>query len=297
MAYAAWVASNPYTVGQLLALLRCKPVAWCFAALLRAPAALHNQRGLRTSAAPLLMVALHGQQSAASTKSCQCWHLMPSSSCSSCSWLRLLHGASTTYYFHAGVNAAVNGNIVFDGDTYVRLPIQAEGFEYSNSGTLPRPTLTVANLGGEISALLLLANAFTPGNDLGGAVVTRIRTLKKYLDGEAAADSHAKFADEIWYIDRKSAETRDVVQWELASKFDLAGTLMPKRQLIANICQWEYRSAECSYTGSNYFDINNNVVGTLAADRCGKRLSSCKLRFGDTNPLPFGSFPGAGLTQ
>jgi lambda family phage minor tail protein L len=208
-----------------------------------------------------------------------------------------LHGASTTYYFHAGVNAAVNGNIVFDGDTYVRLPIQAEGFEYSNTGTLPRPTLTVANLGGEISALLLLANAFTPGNDLGGAVVTRIRTLKKYLDGEPDADSHAKFADEIWYIDRKSAETRDVVQWELASKFDLAGTLMPKRQLIANICQWEYRSAECSYTGSNYFDINNNVVGTLAADRCGKRLSSCKLRFGDTNPLPFGSFPGAGLTQ
>jgi lambda family phage minor tail protein L len=167
----------------------------------------------------------------------------------------------------------------------------------ATAGTLPRPTLTVANLGGEISALLLLANAFTPGNDLGGAVVTRIRTLKKYLDGEAAADPNARFPAEIWYIDRKSAETRDVVQWELASKFDLAGTLMPKRQLIANICQWEYRSAECSYTGSNYFDINNNVVGTLAADRCGKRLSSCKLRFGDTNPLPFGSFPGAGLTQ
>jgi hypothetical protein len=71
---------------------------------------------------------------------------------------------STTYYFHAGVNAAISGDIVFDGDTYVRLPIQAEGFEYSNTGTLPRPTLTVANLGGEISALLLLANAFTPGN-------------------------------------------------------------------------------------------------------------------------------------
>lgn len=208
-----------------------------------------------------------------------------------------LHGTSDIYYFHAGVNAAVSGNIVFAGDTYVRLPIQAEGFEYSNTGTLPRPTLTVANLGGEISALLLIANTFTPGNDLGGAVVTRIRTLKKYLDGEAAADPNARFPAEIWYIDRKSAETRDVVQWELASKFDLAGIFMPKRQLIANICQWEYRSAECSYTGSNYFDINNNVVGTLAADRCGKRLSSCKLRFGDTNPLPFGSFPGAGLTQ
>jgi lambda family phage minor tail protein L len=67
--------------------------------------------------------------------------------------------------------------------------------------------------------------------------------------------------------------------------------------VIANICQWQYRSAECSYTGSSYWNAADQVVGTLAADRCGKRLSSCKLRFGDTAELPFGSFPGAGLTQ
>ena len=206
-----------------------------------------------------------------------------------------LHGSSDTYYFHAGANADVAGNIVWNGQTYIRLPIQAEGFEYGNTGTLPRPTLSVANLGGEISALLLIANAFTPGNDLGGAIVTRIRTLKKYLDGEAAADPHAKFPDEIWYIDRKSAETRDVVQWELASKFDLAGMMLPKRQIIANICQWQYRSAECGYTGSNYWNAKDEPVGTLGDDKCGKRLSSCKLRFGATSPLPFGSFPGAGL--
>ncbi|NBT75527.1 MAG: phage minor tail protein L [Betaproteobacteria bacterium] len=208
-----------------------------------------------------------------------------------------LHGSSDTYYFHAGVNAAVTGNITWNGQTYIRLPIQAEGFEYGNTGTLPRPTLSVANLGGEISALLLLANAFTPGNDLGGAIVTRIRTLKKFLDGEATADPHAKFADEVWYIDRKSAETRDVVQWELASKFDLAGMMLPKRQIIANICQWQYRSAECGYTGSSYWNAKDEPVATLGADKCGKRLSSCKLRFGATSPLPFGSFPGAGLTQ
>lgn len=208
-----------------------------------------------------------------------------------------LHGASTTYYFHAGVNANVSGNIVWNGNEYVRLPIQAEGFDYASGGTLPRPTLTVANLGGEISALILLANAVTPGNDLGGAKVVRIRTLKKFLDGEASADPHAKFPDEIWYIDRKSAENRDVVQWELASKLDMAGMMIPKRQLIANICQWQYRSSECGYTGSNYWNANDQVVGTLAADACGKRLSSCKLRFGNTSPLPFGSFPGAGLTE
>jgi lambda family phage minor tail protein L len=208
-----------------------------------------------------------------------------------------LHGTSDTYYFHAGANANVTGDITWNSEDYVRLPVQAEGFDYANGGTLPRPTFTVANLGGEISALLLLANAVTPGNDLGGAEVTRIRTLKKFLDGEPGADIHAKFPDEIWYVDRKSAETRDVVQWELASKLDLAGMMMPKRQLIANICQWRYRSAECGYVGSNYFNAADQPVGTLAADVCGKRLSSCKLRFGATSELPFGSFPGAGLTQ
>jgi len=208
-----------------------------------------------------------------------------------------LHGTGDTYYFHAGVNANVTGNITWNGNEYVRLPIQAEGFDYASGGTLPRPTLTVANLGGEISALLLLANAVTPGNDLGGAKVTRIRTLKKFLDGESSADPHAKFPDEIWYVDRKSAETRDVVQWELASKFDMAGMMIPKRQLIANVCQWQYRSAECGYTGSNYWNASDQSVSNLAQDVCGKRLSSCKLRFGATAELPFGSFPGAGLTQ
>jgi lambda family phage minor tail protein L len=207
-----------------------------------------------------------------------------------------LHGSSDTYRWHNGCNANVTGNITWNGNTYTRLPIQAEGFDYTNTGTLPRPSLTVANLDGTVSTLLLLVNATTPGNDLGGATVKRIRTLKKYLDGEAAADPHAKFPDEIWYIDRKSGESRDAVSFELASKFDLAGVMLPKRQVIANICQWRYRSTECGYTGSNYWNVNDQTVATLAQDRCGKRLSSCKLRFGENAELPFGSFPGAGLS-
>lgn len=206
-----------------------------------------------------------------------------------------LHGSSDVYRWHNGVNANVTGNITWNGNSYTRLPIQAEGFDYTNTGTLPRPTLTVANLDGTITTLLLLVNATTAGNDLGGATVKRIRTLKKYLDGEAAADPHAKFPDEIWYVDRKANESRDSVSFELASKFDLPGVMLPKRQIIANICQWNYRSTECGYTGSNYWDANDNVVATLAQDQCGKRLGSCKLRFGETAELPFGSFPSAGL--
>ena len=208
-----------------------------------------------------------------------------------------LHGSTDVYRFHAGANAAIDGNVVFDGNTYTRIPVKADDFEFTNTGTLPRPKLTISNLDGTMTTLLLLVNATTAGNDLGGAEVRRIRTLKKFLDVESTADPNAKFPDEIWYVDRKSNESRDSVTFELASKFDLAGQKLPKRQVVANVCQWKYRSAECSYTGSNYFDVNGNTVSTLAADVCGKRISSCKLRFGENGQLPFGSFPGAGLTK
>jgi lambda family phage minor tail protein L len=208
-----------------------------------------------------------------------------------------LHGSTDVYRFHAGANAAIDGNVVFNGNTYTRIPVKADGFEFTNTGTLPRPTLTISNLDGTMTTLLLLVNATTAGNDLGGAEVRRIRTLKKFLDGESTADPNAKFPDERWYVDRKANESRDSVTFELASKFDLAGQKLPKRQIVANVCQWVYRSSECSYTGSNYFDVNGNTVSTLAADVCGKRVESCKLRFGNTAELPFGSFPGAGLTQ
>lgn len=170
-----------------------------------------------------------------------------------------LHGSSDVYRFHAGCNANVTGNIVWNGNSYIRLPIKAEGFEFSSAGSLPRPTLTIANLDGGITAVLLLVNATTPGNDLIGAKLKRIRTLKKYLDGEPSADSHAKFPDEIWFVDRKAAENRDVVQFELASKLDMAGVMLPRRQLVSNICQWQYKSSECSYTPVASFNGTYNL--------------------------------------
>ena len=189
-----------------------------------------------------------------------------------------LHGSSTIYYFHNGVNAAVTGNITWNGQAYVRLSIEATGFDYSSTGSMPRPKLAVSNIGSSITTLLLQVNMITAGNDLGGARVVRIRTLKKYLDGEAGADPHAKFPDEIWYVDRKSNENRAVVEFELASKFDLVGVMLPRRQIIANVCQWAYRGGECGYNGTDYYDINDNKVTASGSDVCGKRLSSCNVR-------------------
>jgi len=149
-----------------------------------------------------------------------------------------LHGATTVYRFHAGSSLKDNGEIVWAGNTYQRFPIQAEGFAF-RKGMLPRPTLTVSNALGTITAILAAVNATTAGNDLTGATVTRIRTLAKFLDAVnfpsnvnpyGTPDSTAEFPQEIYKIDRKSAENREVVQFELASVFDLAGIRAPNRQ-------------------------------------------------------------------
>ena len=106
-------------------------------------------------------------------------------------------------------------------------------------------------------------------------------------------DPTAEFPREIYYIDRKSAENREVVEFELAAIFDIAGVRAPKRQCLRNLCQWEYRSPECSYTGTDYYNAANEEVASAAEDVCGKRLSSCRTRFGRTK-LQFGAFPGLG---
>ena len=147
-----------------------------------------------------------------------------------------LHGENTIYRFHAGSNLDANGKIVWKGNEYLRFPVQASGFAFQK-GQLPRPKLIVSNATGLITSILLSVNETTTGNDLTGATVTRIRTLAKFLDAvnfadgaNATADPEAEFPQEIYSIDRKATETREIVEFELAAPTDLAGVRIPGRQ-------------------------------------------------------------------
>ena len=169
-----------------------------------------------------------------------------------------IHGANTTYYFHNGVSENNNTNLVFNNIEYTRMPIEASGFEF-NGKQLPRPKLTVSNILGTFTTLLL-----TLPQGLEGAKVTRIRTLERYIDHENFAigdilletgsvllqedasyiiqesgdnphgtpDPTATFPNEVYFVDRKTIETRDIVQFELAASFDLQGVRLPKRQVL-----------------------------------------------------------------
>jgi lambda family phage minor tail protein L len=201
------------------------------------------------------------------------------------------------YRFHSGVNQ-LSGDVVWQGNTFSAFPIMADGFEWNGKGQLPRPKVTVSNVLGTITALVLAYQ------DLIGCKFTRIRTLAKYLDAvnftggvNPTADATAEFPRDIYYVDRKSGENNEMVEFELAASLDLAGVALPRRQIVQNYCPWAYRGSECGYTGTSYFDTNDDPVGSLALDVCGKRLSSCRSRFGQYGELPYGGFPAAGLLK
>ncbi len=150
----------------------------------------------------------------------------------------LLHGTNEIYRFHSGTNE-LNNDIVWQGNSYSRFPIQAEGFEYSGTGSLPRPTLTISNVFGFVSALIINTNKVTAKNDLQGAKFTRIRTLASSLDAINFTDGTNPFGtpnsnelpQEIYFIDRKTTENREFVQFECVSVLDLQGIRVPKRQI------------------------------------------------------------------
>ena len=213
-----------------------------------------------------------------------------------------VNGVDLVYYYHAGTNE-LSQDIVFNDVTYSAVPIEVDGFEVTTKGTLPRPSMKIANADGAITALLLSYNPLQ-------AEVRRIRTCKKFLDAvnfpggtNPTADPTAMFNGgyESWYIDRVATENPQVVEFELSGKLDLTNLRLPKRQVVEH-CPWRYKGNECRYQPGKMFNLNNQEVTDPAEDQCAKNITACELRFPrgqgiGTNDdlLPFGGFPGARL--
>jgi len=191
------------------------------------------------------------------------------------------------------------GIITWQGLEYHPWPVEATGFLIT-SDKPPTPSLTVANGDGSITALCILYA------DLIGAKFTRRRTTSRYLDDvnfpgdvnpSGAANPGEHFPDQVWYIERKAAENKSAVKFELSSAMEFNGVRLPRRKILANQCGWRYRSAECGYTGGPVADNLDTPTDDESLDECGLRPGSCKLRFGADNELPYGGFPAAGLIR
>ena len=193
----------------------------------------------------------------------------------------------TTFYF---CNWVVTDGVpvTFAGEIYTPVPYKAEGFQIRNEGVLPNPRIVVANVGLEFTALI---NTY---DDLLGAKVIRRRVLARHLDTGSDPDDEAQFPPETWFIQQKVEESKLTVTFELSTPFDLDGLTLPKRRALRYQCPWLYRGAECTYNGPPVANAKDQPTSSTEEDKCGKRVTSCRLRFGN-DPLPYGGFPGLTL--
>ena len=177
---------------------------------------------------------------------------------------------SRVFRFHNNTKL-VQTSIWWKNVEYIAAPIHAEGFEFNGRGTLPSPKLSISTLDQGAPFLALLKNILRDLGDLSGARVTRRRTFAKYLDRKnfyandqvidsssvptdfypsdnfASGDAPPEFPPDVYYIDRKSHESKLTIEFELASILDVEGVKLPGRLVIANRCPFTYRGSGCCY--------------------------------------------------
>lgn len=185
-------------------------------------------------------------------------------------------------------------NVVFDGETYAAIPCDATGFEYNGKGPIPTPTLTISNINGVLSSVVI------EFNDLIGAPVDRIRVLEKYLDNGSNPDPTQTLPIDKFVIEQKTAQTPVFVEFTLASVLDQEGAKLPSRQALRSCTHryrvfrdgaFDYTNATCPYVGAESFDKDGNPVADQFDSPSKKVDTCCQRRFGENNQLPGHFFP------
>jgi lambda family phage minor tail protein L len=104
-------------------------------------------------------------------------------------------GINIVEYFCSSENPDTTLGAAIDGRFYKPWPITSSGFESTTQGSLPQPTIDLANIKSAISVLLIV---YKPR----GALVRRRRIYRKHLDGGTDPNPDAQFEPEEYILDR-----------------------------------------------------------------------------------------------
>lgn len=191
-------------------------------------------------------------------------------------------GTNNKLYFHAGkdLDGSDSGkNLIFDGNTYLALPIVMDTIEKKAEGAMNRPEITIAN----VETILKSGSTFktnmevTSGDNAWDAVVdgtnitadnftidsligqrlTRRKTFEKYTGSATPVE----FPKETFIIDRIKDKNFLSVTLELASPADLTGVIIPSRTVIGKYCPWLYQQHPTSPVKSAcYWKIHQQIT-------------------------------------
>ena len=130
-----------------------------------------------------------------------------------------------------------------------------------------------------------------------GDNATEYQKIGTSWNANPTADNTQQLPPDVFFIAQKTKEDKYTVEFELASAVDLQGVLIPKRQVISNLCPFKYRGEECGYIGGAVADVNDNPTTNSLLDDCSRTVTGCKYRFGETGELSFGGFIGSSLVK
>ncbi|WP_122285718.1 phage minor tail protein L, partial [Pseudomonas syringae group genomosp. 3] len=127
---------------------------------------------------------------------------------------------ATLWRFHGHEH---EGDIIWQGQLYSPIQIEASGFDIRGDGRPATPKLTLANelsgIRGAVSALCLQYR------DLAGASFKVIETFKHFLDAANFDGGNPDAADQsrvsLWKIEQKTEENFSSVGFELSSPIDM----------------------------------------------------------------------------
>lgn len=160
-------------------------------------------------------------------------------------------------YFHPYATKS-DKPIVFQGKTYVPLPVKMSGFESKLSGSPGRPMIQISDVTAVLSDLI------ASERDLVNAVLIRKLTYSNYLDDGPNADPLAEYPSARYRVERKTLDLPGLfVEFEL-SAFDFDGVKLPRRVVQPNTCSWMYRGDDCGFSGPGV-DADNRMAGDWTA--------------------------------
>lgn len=209
-------------------------------------------------------------------------------------------GGSEPFYFTKRMRE--DNYISFGGIPYAAIDCNASGFLWDGQGAFPTPTLQISNVGNLLTALVVDLG------DLRGATVTRIRTFEQFLDDGSNPDPGQMFPPDYYQIEQKTKHNKVFIEWQLSSILDQTGRMLPGRPMLRDLCSHTYRifnsqtgtfdysNASCPYTGAACFSEIDKSTSAVN-DSCSRRLTGCKLRFGERGQLPTRAFPGIARTR
>ena len=202
-----------------------------------------------------------------------------------------------------GTKDIIRRDIIWAGQEYTPVSIKTDGLEVRSDGRPSSPTMAIGNnidgIGGAVTAMCALYSDFVGANLRVITLLAKHLDSANFTDGNPSADS-SQYNQQFWTVEQKTQETSLVINFELANPLAAQRKRIPARN-ITPYCHWavcgNYRGESCGYTGVAMFTESGRPTANPALDKCGGRISDCKLRFGQHEPLSFGGFASSSIPR